>query len=124
MSSIICNDRNNLLIYCILIYIFSLIDSLLKCVRKQYIVLKSSGMNTTEINEDYENVVNIVEDSRKVAWADQTVTSETDEVKSFDVVKNAQNDLSLMKTSLGNYSNMKNNCHDRFDFEIIRNCVV
>ena len=96
---------------------------MLKCVRKQYIVLKSSGMNTTEINEDYENVVNIAEDSREVAWADQTVTSETDDVKSLDVVK-AQNDLSLMKTSLGNYSNMKNNCQDCFDFEIIRNCVV
>ena len=92
-------------------------------MRKQYIVLKSSGMNTTEINEDYENVVNIAEDSREVAWADQTVTSETDDVKSLDVVK-AQNDLSLMKTSLGNYSNMKNNCQDCFDFEIIRNCVV
>ena len=82
---------------------FSLIDSLLKCVRKQYIVLKSSGMNTTEINEDYENVVNIVEDSREVAWADQTVTSELDEVKPLNVVKNAQNDLFLMKTSSGNY---------------------
>ena len=82
---------------------FSLIDSLLKCVRKQYIVLKSSGMNTTEINEDYEKVVNIVEVSREVAWADQTVTSETDEVKSLDVVKNAQNDISLMNTNLSNY---------------------
>ena len=86
---------------------FSLIDSLLKCVRKQYIVLKSSGMNTTEINEDYENVVNIVEDSREVAWADQTVTSEPDEVKPLNVVKNALNDLSLMKTSSGNYSNAR-----------------
>lgn len=89
-----------------LFHLFSLIDSLLKCVRKQYIILKSSGMNTTEINEDYENIVNIVEDSREVAWADQTVTSDRDEIKSLDVIKNAQSDLSLMKTSSGNYSNI------------------
>lgn len=95
-----------LFIYLIFIHLFSLIDSLLKCVRKQYILLKSSGMNTVGMNEDYENIVNIVEDSREVAWADQTVTSEPGEVEPLDVVKNAENNLSLMKINSGNHSNI------------------
>ena len=49
-----------------------LIDALLRFVRKQFIVLKSSGMATDETNEGYNNLVNIVEDNREVAWADQT----------------------------------------------------
>ena len=83
--------------------LFSLIDSLLKCVRKQYVVLKSSGMNTPEMNEDYENIVNIVEDNREVAWADQTMTSDDTEVQPLDAIKNAENNLSLLRTSTGNY---------------------
>ena len=54
---------------------------------------------------NYENIVNIVEDSREVAWADQTVTSEPGEVEPLDAVKNAENNLSLMKTNSGNHSN-------------------
>ena len=87
---------------------FRLIDSLLKCVRKQYLVLKSSGMNTTEINEDYENIVNIVEDNREVAWADQTMTLTNNDVEPLDVLKNADHNMSLIKTSTGN----KNECRE------------
>ncbi len=72
-------------------------------MRKQYVVLKSSGMNTSEMNEDYENIVNIVEDNREVAWADQTMTSDDTEVQPLDAIKNAENNLSLLRTSTGNY---------------------
>ena len=77
-----------------------LIDSLLKCVRKQHVVLKSSGMNTAEMNEDFENIFNIIEDNREVAWADQTMTSTDQEVGPLEIIKNAENNLSVMKTSI------------------------
>ena len=72
-------------------------------MRKQHVVLKSSGMNTAEMNEDFENIVNIIEDNREVAWADQTMTSTDQEVRPLEVIKNAENNLSLIKTSIGNY---------------------
>ncbi len=55
------------------------------------------------MNEDYENIVNIVEDNREVAWADQTMTSDDTEVQPLDAIKNAENNLSLLRTSTGNY---------------------
>jgi hypothetical protein len=61
-------------------------------------------MNTTEMSENYENIVNIVEDNREVAWADQTMTSTDKEVEPLDVIKNAENDLSAMKTTIGNHA--------------------
>ncbi|XP_046863402.1 kinesin-like protein KIF18A [Xenia sp. Carnegie-2017] len=57
-----------------------LIESLLKCVRKQHVVLMSSEMNTEEMDKEYENIVNMVEDNREVAWADQTTTLDNREV--------------------------------------------
>ncbi|XP_028408908.1 kinesin-like protein KIF18A [Dendronephthya gigantea] len=70
-----------------------LIDSLLKFVRKQHGILKSSGMNTNETNEEYENIVTIVEDNREVAWADQSVVVAEKEPEPLDVIKNAENKL-------------------------------
>ena len=55
------------------------------------------------MNEDFENIVNIIEDNREVAWADQTMTSTDQEVRPLEVIKNAENNLSLIKTSIGNY---------------------
>lgn len=31
-------------------------------------------MNTEEMDKEYENIVNMVEDNREVAWADQMTT--------------------------------------------------
>lgn len=31
-------------------------------------------MNTDEMDKEYENIVNMVEDNREVAWADQMTT--------------------------------------------------
>ena len=67
-------------------------------------VLKTSGMNTPEMDEDYDNIGNIFEDNREVAWADQTMTSADAEVEPLEVIKNAENLLSQIKTSIGNYA--------------------
>lgn len=80
----------------------SLIDSLLKCVRKQHVVLKSSGMNTNETNEDYENILTIVADNREVAWADQSIAVAEKEAEPLDLITNAEKKL---KNSLGIYAN-------------------
>ena len=34
----------------------------------------SSEMNTEEMDKEYENILNMVEDNREVAWADQMTT--------------------------------------------------
>lgn len=73
----------------------------MKCVRNQYVVLKSLALNTDEINTDYENIVNIVEDVREVAWADEMATSCDPEVNLIDAIKNVESNVSLMKTCTG-----------------------
>lgn len=73
----------------------------MKCVRNQYVVLKSLALNTDEINTDYENIVNIVEDVREVAWADEMATSCDPEVNPIDAIKNVESNVSLMKTCTG-----------------------
>ena len=71
-----------------------MIDALLKFVKKQFVVLKSSGMATNEMTEDYDTIVNIIEDNREVAWADQTVQKNT---KSLDVLTEmVDNNLSIV----------------------------
>lgn len=51
-------------------------------------------MATNEMTEDYDTIVNIIEDNREVAWADQTVQKNT---KSLDVLTEmVDNNLSIV----------------------------
>ncbi|XP_022082824.1 kinesin-like protein KIF18A isoform X2 [Acanthaster planci] len=63
-----------------------LIVSLLATVRRQFFLLKGSGLATSDVAADFEAIQKQVEGDREVAWADQSV-SEGSEVKPSGVTE-------------------------------------
>ncbi|XP_077994316.1 kinesin-like protein KIF18A [Glandiceps talaboti] len=57
-----------------------LIHSLLTMVRKQYFILKGSGLATSDITEEFETIQRTVEGDKEVVWADEATTVDTSDV--------------------------------------------
>ncbi|XP_071809162.1 kinesin-like protein KIF18A [Asterias amurensis] len=55
-----------------------LIVNLISMVRKQYFLLKGSGLATTDVTTDFEALQKQVEGDREVAWADQSMSEVAD----------------------------------------------
>ncbi|KAJ8023469.1 Kinesin-like protein KIF18A [Holothuria leucospilota] len=57
-----------------------LIGTLLSVVRRQFYLIKGSGLVTDEITQEFEGIQRQVEGNREVAWADQSVLEDSDRV--------------------------------------------
>lgn len=53
--------------------LFRLVVKLLSMVQRQYLLLKGVGLATDELTEEYNNVIETVENGREVMWADQSI---------------------------------------------------
>ena len=47
-------------------------------VQRQYLLLKGVGLATDELTEEYNNVIETVENGREVMWADQSIKDSDD----------------------------------------------
>ena len=65
--------------YCVSSYVlFRLVVKLLSMVQRQYLLLKGVGLATDELTEEYNNVIETVENGREVMWADQSLKDSDD----------------------------------------------
>ena len=58
--------------------LFRLVVKLLSMVQRQYLLLKGVGLTTDELTEEYNNVIETVENGREVTWADQSIKDSDD----------------------------------------------
>lgn len=58
--------------------LFRLVVKLLSMVQRQYLLLKGVGLATDELTEEYNNVIETVENGREVMWADQSLKDSDD----------------------------------------------
>jgi len=47
------------------------VEKLLEMVQKQFFLLKGVGLATQELTDEYDSVIETVENGREVTWADQ-----------------------------------------------------
>lgn len=59
-------------------------------VQRQYLLLKGVGLATDELTEEYNNVIETVENGREVMWADQSIKDSDDGDKQISFIINCQ----------------------------------
>lgn len=70
--------------------LFRLVVKLLSMVQRQYLLLKGVGLATDELTEEYNNVIETVENGREVMWADQSIKDSDDGDKQISFIINCQ----------------------------------
>lgn len=56
---------------------------LLSMVQKQFFLLKGVGLTTQDLTEEYNSVIETVDNGREVSWADQSITEDSSDKLSF-----------------------------------------
>ena len=56
---------------------------LLSMVQKQFFLLKGVGLTTQDLTEEYNSVIETVDNGREVSWADQSIKEDSSDKLSF-----------------------------------------
>ena len=52
-------------------------------VQKQFFLLKGVGLTTQDLTEEYNSVIETVDNGREVSWADQSIKEDSSDKLSF-----------------------------------------
>ena len=56
---------------------------LLSMVQKQFFLLKGVGLTTKDLTEEYDSVIETVDNGREVSWADHSIKEDSSDKLSF-----------------------------------------